>query len=50
MDNISISRQLRKIQAVVDLLTSHENIEFAQLGELLSDLLHPVLEHFSKNQ
>ena len=44
MDIEKITREIKKIQAVADLLVSHNNEEMGRIGLLISDISYPLLE------
>ena len=44
METEEILREVRKIHVIADLLTAHQEEEYAHLGVLLSDITHPLLQ------
>ena len=49
MEIEEILREVRKIHVIADLLTAHQEEEYAYIGVLISDITHPLLQKLQDN-
>ena len=50
MEIETIAKEIKKIQAIADLLLSHTNEEYGLIGLLLSDISYPLLEKLKESE